>query len=119
VADLDTDAWIERARRYGLLRRVFWCCILAMLALVALGSLIHLIRDRLHPTVRAVYLTISALVWSACGLAAVAAWLALKFFRCPKCGKRFASAWWGGFGALNDRCLHCSFDFGPAAKSTR
>jgi hypothetical protein len=42
-----------------------------------------------------------------CGLVGVVAWFRLNSFRCPRCGKRFASTWWFNLSVFTWRCVHC------------
>ena len=107
------DNYQENWRRYKRVRNLFWVLFLGLLPallmiLVALGS-----------------------SFESPGLVIAAAWFVLFLvvgnrvsrWRCPRCGKIFAGAWWYNKGFAARRCEHCGLpkyggvDPGPGTES--
>jgi hypothetical protein len=122
MGELDTSTYLDAARSYTQLRRRYWRFFLGMPALAlllylgAIISAVRLERNSIVPgknPIATVLTVLFVVAWLTSWLGSFATGIALKRFRCPRCGKRFTLAWWGSWPG--NRCKHCDLDLGPSA----
>jgi hypothetical protein len=118
MGDLDTKMWIEAAQSYWCLRRRYLRFTLAFVgsfigfaALFVFASAKNL--DALAGVLFLVFIPASCVV----GLGTILTSLDLLDFRCPRCARRFAMSWRGGYPT--DRCKHCGLDLGSALRAAK
>jgi hypothetical protein len=125
MGDLDTSTYLDAARSYTRLRRLFWRFFLGMPALAlllylgAIISAVRLARNTIVPGKNAIATVLTVLfvvAWLTSWLGSFVTGIALKRFRCPRCGKHFTWAWWDSWPG--NRCKHCDLDLGLSAIAT-
>ena len=116
MGDLDTKTWIDAARSYQLLRRRTLRYFLAYFGgfFGFLAVLLFASANKLDALAGSVFLL---LIPTMCllGVGVFLNSFELRDFRCPRCGKRFAVAWWGTWPT--DRCKHCGLDIETAVRN--
>ncbi len=116
MGDVDSNTLAEAARRYTALRRRYWRFFVGLWALGALAGAIGLaVGQKPGPFIGGVLILPLVLGFVTCWAVCLVTDIALKQFRCPRCGKRFTLTWWISWPS--DRCKHCDLDLGPAEKA--
>jgi hypothetical protein len=120
VGKIDEKSWIESARTYERLRRRCLRFTLGYVGpVVILAILLGVVgrsgSERLYSVLVFLFLILVPTT-CACGIGTCLTSFDLWNFRCPRCGRRFASAWWGSWPTT--RCKHCRLDLGLATKAT-
>jgi hypothetical protein len=103
VTNLNTESWIQAARRYVKLRRLYWRNFLGLFApCAAVGIPLAAWGDRMHAVPRGFLVALLMLGGFGCWLTSLATWFALITFRCPRCGNLFVLSWLSSWPA--NRC---------------
>jgi hypothetical protein len=118
MGSFDEKSWSAEARSYERVSRLHRRFIVGYVVPVLTFVILAIVgRDRkeLDYVLTFLFLLLIPIV-CICVLGYFVTWIDLWSFHCPRCGKRFAIAWWSRWPT--DRCKHCGFDLSSTAKTT-